>query len=477
MTVVSPQEYRQLLTTALGNAFDADTADPDLRRLFTPDSHRLALDPDVTVVRGARGSGKTVWFKVLSDDGLRRIAADAYRLPRLLSAHGFGTALAPDFYPSSEILRPLLSSGVEPSEVWTAVVLVALEIPDLIALDTWNDRVSWVRMNPEAYARALSEKDRELSQSDSTQLLLFDGLEHLHSDRQIADLMVTGLLKTALGLRLRTKRVRAKVFIRPDMYESAPRNFADASKLGANAADLTWSTENLYGLLFHLLGNGSGPSAEAFRSATGQWREATENRFTAPQEVIADSTRQEEIFVTLAGHYMGNNNRKGYTYPWLPNHLQDGNWQVSPRSFLRAVSKAAEVTRDKFVGYGLALHHDAIREGVQFASQVRVNEIKEDIRWAAVAGELLAGQQVPIDLDAIVECWTAADLASRLERLYASESEGTGPKNAGDYAGLVDQLVELGVMSWRSTGKIDLPDVYRIAFDIGRKGGVRRPSR
>ena len=37
-----------------------------------------------------------------------------------------------------------------------------------------------------------------------------------------------------------------------------------------------------------------------------------------------------------------------------------------------------------------------------------------------------------------------------------------------------DQLVALGVMTRRTNGKIDLPDVYRIAFDIGRRGGVPR---
>ncbi|MCE7083045.1 hypothetical protein [Streptomyces sp. ST2-7A] len=43
--------------------------------------------------------------------------------------------------------------------------------------------------------------------------------------------------------------------------------------------------------------------------------------------------------------------------------------------------------------------------------------------------------------------------------------------------GLIDQLVDLGVMTRRAKGKIDLPDVYRIAFGPGRRGGVpRRPG-
>ncbi|MER6128684.1 hypothetical protein ABT173_40215 [Streptomyces sp. NPDC001795] len=97
--------------------------------------------------------------------------------------------------------------------------------------------------------------------------------------------------------------------------------------------------------------------------------------------------RDTEVFGDMAGLYMGADHRKGYTYTWLPNHLQDGKGQISPRTMLRAVSKAAEVTRDRHPGHEFALHHDAIRQAVQDASQIRVAEIKEDIRWAATAVE------------------------------------------------------------------------------------------
>lgn len=34
----------------------------------------------------------------------------------------------------------------------------------------------------------------------------------------------------------------------------------------------------------------------------------------------------------------------------------------------------------------------------------------------------------------------------------------------------------MGVMRRRRDGRIDLPDVYRIAFGVGRKGGVPRAA-
>ncbi|MET8541084.1 hypothetical protein ABZW03_10565 [Kitasatospora sp. NPDC004799] len=474
---LSTEECRELLITAAGNAFDADSAEPNLRLLFTPATHRLALDSDVTLVRGARGTGKTVWFKVLNDERLRGIAAAAYMMPWLRSATattGFGTATAPDRYPSPGVIQKLLKDEADPVEIWHAVVLVALGVPEVIAIEKWADKVSWAADNPEEYDRALFEHDRAEGDRNGTKLILFDALDHLHSDRKVADTLVSALLRVALELRLRTRRIRAKIFIRPDMYHSAPKNFPDASKIGANPADLTWTTEGLYGLLFHQLGNVEGQDAARFRASTGRWQDEGDGRFVAPVEAIANKERQEEIFVGIAGPYMGTTKQKGYTYTWLPNHLQDGNREVSPRSFLKAVSKAAEVTRDTYAGHEFALHHDGIRQGVQEASKVRADEITEDIPWAAEAIKTLNGLQVPIEESAVLRCWREHQLTATLNELGGVDDHRSGPLDTSDHLGLIDQLVELGVMTRRTAHRLDLPDVYRIAFGVGRKGGVPR---
>ena len=79
---LTPHQYRELLT-AMPSTVDADTNPIDPRTLFTPPGHRLSLDPDVTVVKGGRGVGKSVWFKALQEDALRELATQEYRLPAL----------------------------------------------------------------------------------------------------------------------------------------------------------------------------------------------------------------------------------------------------------------------------------------------------------------------------------------------------------------------------------------------------------
>ena len=63
-------------------------------------------------------------------------------------------------------------------------------------------------------------------------------------------------------------------------------------------------------------------------------------------------------------------------------------------------------------------------------------------------------------------------------RQYSEETDDsavrTGPRNAEDYNEIINELIEIGIITQRINGKLDLPDVYRIGFDLGRKGGVPR---
>ncbi|MFF2349427.1 hypothetical protein ACFVVL_06580 [Kitasatospora sp. NPDC058115] len=475
------EDYRSLLVSALPPAQDADTVEPTLLNLFTPDTHRLALHVDTTVVRGGRGVGKTFWCRSLLDDQLRDIAAEEYRIDRLRNLRvspGYSAMLKPDLYPGAGELASLVDNGVRAYDLWNAVLLVTLGQPELQGTMEWRDRIGWVQANPGARDRTVARADAEAQADRTTQMILFDALEHLHRDRTQADRLVAGILQLALEMRLSTKNIRCKIFIRPDMFDGALLHFPDASKLTSNAASLQWTTTNLYGLFFHYLGNHDSAESTGFRAWTGSWTEHA-GRHLLPSTLLGDEQLQASVFSELAGPYMGANYRKGITYTWLPNHLMDGVEQVSPRSFLNALSMAVDETRGKYASHPYAIYHEGIRKGVQSASQTRVNEIREDMPWVRTVIEPLAGQQVPIDQRLVLDLWDASNLADTLGREAARANAGgngaevrTGPRYPDDYLRLIDELIALGVMRRRKDGRIDLPDVYRIAFSIGRKGGV-----
>ncbi|MDB1088775.1 AAA family ATPase [Streptomyces sp. ACA25] len=482
MSEPTPADYRTLLIDALISAPDANTTEPDLRTLFTPSSHRLALDPDITVVRGARGTGKTFWAKALVNERLREIAASSYMMPRLRRTRVVTAFALEDkgegepCFPMKRTREKLVNDGVDPADLWSAIVLMALDVPEVQDIKGWADRVRWVRANPEEYDTAIAQADRRSRERGETLVLLFDALDHLHRERGQTDRLLSELFRLALELRLTTGTLRAKIFVRPDMYENAPKMFADASKLGANAADLEWSRENLYGLLFHQLGNHTTPEAEMFRAATGNWTEQG-GRHVAPVHVLADGKRQEEVFITLAGPFMGTDRRKGHTYTWVPNHLQDGKGRVSPRTWLKALCKAAVLTGEQHAGHPTPLHYEAIRGSIHSAAKNRVEELWDDIGWAALAVEQLKNSQVPLEPSALYYAWHQGSMTAEVREHLKDSRSGSGPRDLDSSAAVLEELIELGVMTRRSGGAVDIPDIYRLAFNISRRGGVpRMPS-
>ena len=416
------------------------------------------------------------------DPELRSIAAVEYNMPRLAKVEvsaGYGAQMRGHLYPGPSEMNDLLESGVRAAHLWDSVLLVALEVPEISGFTKWEDWIAWMRDNPHARDNAVAKADAQAGQRGVTRLLLFDALDHLHHDRGQADRLVGGLLQLALQIRLRTRNLRFKVFIRPDMFESGGGSFPDASKLSSNAADLTWSTVNLYGLFFHYLGNrGSSEVARRYREFFGGWRNDVDQRYLPPTELLANAAIQKEEFSRIAGPYMGANYRKGHTYTWLPNHLMDGTEQVSPRSFLNALRTAVNETMGHHADHDCALHFEGIRKGVQTASTTRVLEISEDLPWVSTAINPLRGEQVPIEQDVVLRRWQEEGLRDLLERQAErarqrdEETVRTGPRNADSYPELIGELIELGVMRRRKDGRLDLPDVYRIAFSVGRKGGV-----
>lgn len=491
---LTPGEYRDLLSRALEGTVDADTRPPEPHTLYMPDAHRTALYVDSTVVQGDRGVGKTFWARSLLDAELREAAAVEYRinrLNRLRVTPGYGMDIVPH-YPGPLALPSLLAGGALPEEIWQAVLLTALGQPELRATGDWAERVLWARTNAQSAEATLVRADKEAGAENLVRLLVFDGLEHLHTDWDTRNRLIAELLRLAMRMRFGTRNIRLKVFLRPDMFDAAKQLFPDASKLSGNAALLEWTRTDLYGLLFHHLGNEDDEAAERFRRYTGGWKpfeSVTRVRYAAPPELRNEEKAQRPLFERIAGLYMGTNVRQGRPYAWLPNHLMDSNGRISPRTFLKALDVAAETTRASHPSHSRALHHDALRDGIREASGVRVDQIVEDTPWVRLAIAPLKGCQVPLSMREIIRIWESHDLPRLLREETARYAQAdrpelvrTGPRHPDDLPRLVRELISLGVLRHRPQNSkeveldlyslLDLPDIYRLAFGLGRLGGI-----
>ncbi|WNV05122.1 hypothetical protein RP726_01625 [Candidatus Methylospira mobilis] len=450
---------------------------------YVPPSHARALDPQSTLVEGIRGAGKSFWWAQLASSTHRAFIQSAYPEARfgtgIKVVRGFGTGLSTKDAPGADVLAQLVEQNYRPRAIWRAVLAHHAGFSGEFAqLGRWSDRADWVQNHAEDFDELLDQADRALDQRGETLLILFDALDRLAENWEHINPLAKALLQVALDARS-TKRIRFKVFLRPDMLQDhAIIGFPDFSKLSAHKASLAWRRSDLYALFFQCLANtqGGGSDFRALaRDTCGAALLKKAEYWVLPSALRSDEADQELTFKELAGSAMGSSPKRGKPYTWLVNHLQDGLNQVSPRSFFSALKTASEETRDD---YELALDYRAIQLGVQKASQIRVQEItSEDYPWVELVMSPLYGKlTVPCEVEAFKQIWKEQKTLVTLEE-QLQKKQGIvklPPQNLEDDArGVLRDLEALGLIQTMPDQRIQMPDVYRIAFGFGRKGGVK----
>jgi hypothetical protein len=165
---------------------------------------------------------------------------------------------------------------------------------------------------------------------------------------------------------------------------------------------------------------------------------------------------------------MGKNRRRGVPYFWAVRHLADGRGLASPRSFLVGIRDAAEKSLDA-EGSDYPLHYESLKKGIQKASKIRVDEMAEDYPWVKELCGLLDGLNVPSEFSRFEDRWKSRypDGPSTIK------SNRLPPQSASEgWTGIKQELVRLGVFEETQDSRINMPDLYRVGFGLGRMGGV-----
>lgn len=490
---------RAALQAALPEEFANVGREPlEPRYLYIPTGHAKALDLNVPVVVGGRGVGKTVWWQALQDEAARVRIAEALSLPvqpgAVVVTAGFGDAVEEDGdslsrWPNRSVLRGLLEEGVPAYDIWRAVIIA--QVAGLPAeLTSWRARATWVRGNQEHASRLLAEADALLAAEGGRHLVLFDALDRTSERREDRLRLLRALLSLAQELR-GFRAVRIKAFVRPDMLNETILAFPDASKLLQNRVNLRWSQADLYGLLWQRLAN-TPPHDEWFRDMAVQrsppsfltrWVRDDRRVWVVPQGMKSPDV-QRQIFEEFTGPRMGRDHRRGVPYVWLTSHLADGLGDVSPRSFLAALAQATSDTEERYPTWPTALHYESIKRGVAEASRIRVAEIKDDHPWVDMLLTPLEGLKVPCPAAEIVARWESHSALQRLSgraisSLPRDELFLPPPHLEQGPEGVIEDLYDIGVFTRPEPGadpasvRQNIPDVYRVAYGILRKGGVR----
>lgn len=485
MQAIDFTNIRRLLVN-LPTDHDADGEHrPTVGEVFAPEQHASALAPSTLIVVGARGAGKSFWAGVLGQSDTRQLAAEVYprlgldRATVLFGYNGFDTGSAV----TRRTVEARTQGGGHDAALsfWQAVLLRSslgaiddpeAEVPIATFIEKYKD--------PEEFEARLRFVDRELDAADKTCLVLFDALDTLSREWSQLTLLTDALFEACWMLRAR-RRIRAKVFIRPDQLNDEALKFVELPKLRSGRVELDWSRTDLYGLLFTRL-------AEAEQEAGGNDFEALCRKAGYPVpdknaqrirnwELAWSEDAQRRVFDKLAGRYMGKSATKGATYPWTYKHLADGRDVVTPRSFLKLFVEAARHTPSP---PNQVITAEGIRHGLREASKTRVEQLALEYPWIKRALAPLAGLKVPCDSSEIHEAWSDSNTTKVISR--AARDEGFLPPYQKSPKGHAEEDLEaamarIGVLSYRNDGRADMPDLFRIASRMLKLGGVALKSK
>lgn len=477
---------RRLLSNLGYGQAETEDAAGFARRFHPVAEHIRAFDPDIALVVGDRGTGKSALFRAVFENGLLPALARHAPDPRLPSQALERVAwiqaypLQRDFPDALSLRRYLDTNDLEGAlKLWFAylvrVLRSQLEEEDNAPLSgIWDQPGGAPQRVLSAFDAAedepllaLDRLDEALQKQDRWIFVGYDELDTLGGyDWQAMRRALSGLIGFWASYARRWRRLRVKLFVRTDLFRRHA-NFggADLAKLAANRAELTWSDRNLFAMLIKRIVN-----THEDLYVYGKGSKVPLKPEDRDLGYIPDLQRDEDarpLIECMVGQFMGASAKKGRTFSWLIDHLRDGRGQVAPRNLVRLFEQAAlKDPVNRKVSPPLLLHPTALRQALEDVSADHVLQgINNEWPWLHGLRERVRGKLMPLKEADFREL-----LSSSWDDNWGSDASIRPPE--GSPRDFVEYLIELGVLRERTDDRVDVPDIYLYGLGLKRKGGV-----
>jgi len=490
-----PQDQRDLLLSDLSQMGSSGRAESErndtFRHTFFPVAeHVRAFDPDVVLIVGERGSGKSELFRAvvkekLLDSILRSTPGSHLSRVGSKNTHWLeGYPLGREFPDARGLQRYVQAHKEDPEtlpNLWFAYLFRVLR-GHLLSSNLQNASALLSRSGGEVdeivdeFRKAknlplvlLDQLDARLEKAGDWIFVSYDELDVLGGyewDTMVR--AIQGLVSFWASYTRRWSRIRAKLFLRTDLFRRHWQQLgADLSKLAANRAEVSWSDRNLYGMLVKRIANTSDALKEYCE--LGRLKFETDAELgLIPQLEKAEDARP--LIDRMVGQYMGANIKKGSTFRWLLGHVRDGNDRAMPRALVRLIEEAAQLEREvPRATHNRLLAPTSLRRALDRVSEEHVLQVNtHELPWLPGVAARLKGEGVPMQRSEAEKA-----LARDFDRSWSQGNDSIRPP-VDKPADLVDYLVEIGVFRPRSHGRIDVPDLFLAGLGMTRKGGVAR---
>lgn len=482
-------ESRRTLLQALQNIGSAGRAEGTQVKLIGPGYYPVAehlrlLDPDVVLVVGPRGSGKTEIARVLTDAALFDAVKPYAPAVRLPDGHSQWLRVYPAGSKGFEGvgLRTFMKAAGDSTEtlreLWFAYLVRALhdhldeqgrtDVAPLLApaaADVEAIHGAFRELGTKPVV-VLDRLDEQLERQGRYLFATYDELDTLgNGDWKLVEAGVRGLVALWAAYSRRWRRIRAKLFLRTDLYERhAKSGGADLAKLAAGRVELAWSDRDLHGQLLKRMANVDKALTGYVQDVKGvAW---SDDPLLGRIPTLRTWQEARPVVERMVGVYMGANQKKGLVYRWLLDHVRDGLGRGYPRPFVRLMEEAARLELQNFgtVRSPRLLEPASLRRALDRVSGDHVAQSLDEWPWLdAIKAKLHSDPLVP---------YVEKEAIKLLEGLSGANDTTPPPFEGRD---LLDYLLELGIFRRRSVdGRLDVPDLYLAGLGLRRKGGVKK---
>jgi len=448
--------------------------------------HFHALAPETMLIIGGRGTGKSHLFRVLNTPTGAKALLEEGRVS-YINQDSFWlvgyAAQQKELFPAADALQDfarnldrlslyglwrgmlIISILSLQQEALTEILKKALSPTLFEALATDPRRVSaWhprLMSELESVASALDDVDGLLTNQNRYLFVTYDDLDVMALEWDEKRALIRALLEFWLNQFRRWRRVRPKIFLRADLFSSEFLDFPDASKLAGNKMELRWTAPQLYQLVFKIWANHSTESLAYLQRAGLSFVRHNVWEQTFPTPPSEDMLRK--VILEMIGEFMGAGPTKGRSFEWIPNHLQDANGDIFPRSILNLFSLAAgdELENQRAKPEKL-LTPKSLAFAIEKVSERRIDELQEEYLWLTDLRPVLRDKLVPVEQKMMLE-W------------LESVEWRTSPPVSGAKA-QIELLLKLGIFRRTKNERLHVPDIYLFGFELKRKGGIPRPQ-
>lgn len=474
-----------------------------LRNFLPLRTYSKLADPKIFLIIGGRGTGKTELFRILTScGGLSYILSDRDRMRYTkLKENEFltgyiATGSESKAFPASGVCDDLVKKEKPDNfnSFWGGLISSVIlkrfrednEINALAngylgeetknALAERSSEVSrwWKTLDfqKEKWESFLDKTDTILQKRNIYICIVYDELDRICGNYENLFGYIRSLLDFWFRHNNRFTNIKAKIFLRSDLYNAKSLRFVDASKMGGYRLELNWDTRSLYRLLVKRMANaGSDETNLYLESVPGLLQLKKNGELGYLPNDSEDAFRL--LIDKMIGRYMGKNAKCGISYTWVPNHIQDANGEITPRAFLKCFTFAAGAMLNNENDIS-SLEGDRIllptrlHGAVEKVSIDRVKELtQEEYQWLQNLIILLNKKTVLMERTEFLGYLSPENWPVEERRKLPGKSN----------IDILETLKALGIVMETADDRINIPEIYLHGFGLKRKGGIKRPIR